>query len=217
MRVLVGCEYSAIVREAFRKRGHYALSCDLDDTDIPGNHYKGDIFDVLDEGWDLAIFFPPCTYLTTTANRHFLNNPDRWEKRLEAAKFAHSLFNCSIPRIAMENPKGVLSTYIGKPDQIIHPYYFGSSIPKTTCLWLKNLPPLRWSDVNTLFEKKTSVEPEYLEYNSKRTKSGKSRYSVFGKLGSGHGKERSKFFPEVAEAMADQWGKLEILNEAKAS
>lgn len=107
---------------------------------------------------------------------------------------------------AVKKAVGVISTYIRKPDQIINPYYFGDNVPKKTCLWLKNLPPLVHAQNDTLFETKTHVEPEYVVYNSKKSKSGKSKYSVFGKLGGGHGKTRSKTFPGIAKAMAEQWG-----------
>lgn len=138
-----------------------------------------------------------------------INNYSRIEpKRLAIAQ---NVVFCGIISV------GILGfVLIGKSDQIIQPFYFGSTIPKTTRLWLKNLTPLKWSNIDTLFEQKTSREPEYYEYNSKRTKSGKSRYSIYGRLGSRKGKERSKFFPEVAAAMADQWGSIN-LSEAQAS
>jgi len=202
MKCLIACEYSGIVRTAFEKKGWDATSCDLLPTEIPGKHYQGNVFDILYDGWDLLIAFPPCTFLTVTANRH------RWQKQLDALIFVHKLMTAPIKHIGFENPVGVLSTYIRKPDQIIHPYFFGDAIQKKTCLWLKNLPPLIYSLEDTLFERKTSIDPEYFIYNSQRTKSGKSKYSVYGKLGSGSGKERSKFFPGIANAMAEQWTKF---------
>ena len=205
MRVLVACEYSGIVRDAFASLGHDAWSCDLLPTEAPGNHYQGDVFDIIKDGWDLMIAHPPCTYLTVAGNRHIPCNPERWQKQVDALKFVYALMNVDIPHIAIENPVGVISSYIRKPDQIIHPYYFGNNIPKKTGLWLKDLPLLRYSLDDDLFFEKTSVKPEYVLYNSKKNKSGKSRYSVQGKLGSGHGHERSRFFPEVAKAMAEQW------------
>lgn len=208
MKVLIGCEYSGIVRDAFIEKGHHAMSCDLLPSESPGPHYQGDIMDLINEGWDMLIAFPPCTYLCTTANRYFLNNPYRWEKRLEAVKFAYALWTSDIARISLENPKGVLPQYIGKSDQIVHPYYFGDPHPKETHLWLKGLPKLTHTDYNTFFQDKTHVDPVFVEYNSKKSKSGKSKYSVHGKLGRGHGKEKSKFWPGMALAMADQWGNL---------
>lgn len=125
MDILIACEYSGIVREEFRKKGWNAMSCDLLPTEIPGNHYQGDVRDVLYEGWDVMIAFPPCTYLTVSGNRHIPNNPVRWQKRFEALKFVHLLMNAPIKHKGLENPVGVISTYIRKPDQIIHPYFFG--------------------------------------------------------------------------------------------
>lgn len=124
---------------------------------------------------------------------------------VDALKFVYKLLQSDIKHICLENPVGVISSFIRKPDQIIHPYYFGDKIPKKTCLWLKNLPLLKYNLQDNLFECKTSVEPEYIEYNSKKTKSGKSKYSVLGKLGKGKGHERSKFHHGIAEAMATQY------------
>jgi len=197
MKVLVACEFSGIVRDAFLARGHDAWSCDLLPTESPGPHIQDDVLEILNDGWDMMIAHPPCTYLATSANRWFINNPERWKKRLSAIIFVHDLLSCNIKKICIENPKGVITSHIRKADQYIHPYEFGHPEPKLTGLWLKNLPELRPTNI---------VDPEYLLYNSKRTKSGKSRYSRFGKLGSGHGKERSVFFKGIADAMADQWG-----------
>ena len=206
MKVLIACEYSGIVRDAFIASGHDVLSCDLLPTEAPGPHHQGDVFDIINDGWDLMIAHPPCTYLTSTANKYFLNNPERWKKRYEAMIFVWQLLNASIGKIALENPIGVISSHIRKPEQIIHPYYFGDPVPKRTGLWLKGLPPLQYQMTDTLFDLKTSVEPEYIEYNCKKAKSGKSKYGVYGKLGKGHGKERSIFYPGIAKAMAEQWG-----------
>ena len=198
MKALIACEYSRIVSEQFAALGWDVTSCDLLPSEKPGKHYVGDVFDIIDSGWDLMIAHPPCTYLTVAGNRHIPGNVERWEKRLEALKFVYNLMNANIKHIAIENPIGVISSYIRKPEQIVQPYYWGDNIPKSTCLWLKNLPKLTWDE-------STYIEPEYIEYNSKKNKSGKSKYSVFGKLGKGHGHERSKFFPGMAKAMAEQW------------
>lgn len=206
MKVLIACEYSGIVRDAFLQRGHDVISCDLLPTERPGPHYQGDVFDIINNGFDLMIAFPPCTFLTVSGNRHFLNNPDRWKSRLDAVVFVYRLLNAPIEKIAIENPVGVISSHIRKPDQIIHPYFFGDPLEKRTGLWLKNLPLLKYSDSENLFDKKTTVKPEVFLFNSKRTKSGKSKYSIQGTLGSGKGKERSVFFPGTAKAMAEQWG-----------
>lgn len=144
MRVLVACEESQVVCKAFRERGHEAYSCDLIETSGEHTewHIVGDAVQMaMSRDWDLMIAFPPCTYLTCTANRSFLNNPERWKKRLDAVYFVHALMNCKhIPHIAIENPKGVISTHIRKPDQYIQPYEHGHTDSKITGLWLKNLP-----------------------------------------------------------------------------
>jgi hypothetical protein len=198
MKVLVACEYSGRVRDAFLKKGHDAMSCDLLPSEsFMGQHYQGNVFDIIDDGWDLMIAHPPCTYLTVAANKYFLNNPERWQQRLDAMMFVYRLMNADIHKIAIENPKGVITSHIRKADQYIQPYWFGCPEPKMTGLWLKNLPKLDPTNI---------VEPEYVLYNSKRTKSGKSRYGSFGKLGSGKGKERSLTYQGIANAMADQWG-----------
>ena len=210
LKVLVACEFSGIIRDAFLSFGHDAISCDLLPTKSPGPHYQGDVLRILNNGWDLMIACPPCTCLTVTANKHFLCNPERWEKRYKAMLFVWELWNAPIEKIAIENPISVISSYIKKPDQIIHPYYFGDPIPKRTGLWLKNLPPLQYKMTGNMFGPKTAVEPEYVEYNSKKLKGGKSKYGVYGRLGKGHGKERSIFFPGIAKAMAAQWGQQTI-------
>lgn len=211
---LIGCEESQAVTIELRKRGINAFSCDLEDCSggYPEWHLKMDIFEALKlANWKVLIAFPPCTYLTVAANRHMVSNPDRWEKMVEALKFVYSLMNVDIEHIAIENPVGAISTYIRKPDQIINPYYFFDNVPKRTCLWLKNLPKLVHIPQDDLFAKKTHVEPEHIIYNSNNNKSGKKRYSVHGKLGKGKGKERSKTFPGIAVAMAEQW--CEYINQ----
>ncbi len=205
MKILIACEYSGIVRDAFKEKGHDVMSCDLLATQSPGKHYQGDVFDIINDGWDMMIGFPPCTFLTVTANKYFINNPERWQKRLDAINFFYELWKAPIERIAMENPKGILRQYIGKASQIVHPYYFGDTTPKETHLWLKNLPQLKYDLQSTLFNEQTAGDPEYIIYNSKKTKSGKSKYATFARLGSGSGKERSVFYQQFAKAMADQW------------
>ena len=205
MRVLVACEFSGIVREAFKARGHDAMSCDLLPTEIPGYHWTGDIFECLSfyhYKFDLMIAHPPCTNLAVSGAAHFHRKKEAQERDLE---FVRLLMNERIEKICIENPVSIISTRIRKPDQIIHPYYFGDTIPKKTCLWLKNLPKLVYSLEDTLIDKKTSGEPEFIEYNSAKTKSGKSKYSIYGKLGKGHGHERSVTSKYLAQAMATQW------------
>ena len=190
MRVLVACEFSGIVREAFAKRGHNAWSCDLLPTEIPGNHIQRDVLEILDDGWDLMIGHPPCTYLSYVGNRHW-NKPGRAEKREEAMKFFMDLYNAPILKIAIENPYGEPCKVFRKPDQIIHPFYFGDDKMKKTCLWLKGLPPLAylWGD-----------KPKPLGYLKTTGKAIHWTEWVHG------GKVRSRFSPFIAKAMADQWG-----------
>lgn len=140
MKVLIACEFSGIVREAFRGKGHNAISCDLlPAEDGNPNHYQGDIRDLINGDWDLMIAFPPCTYLTVSGARWFKN---KQKEQLEALEFIRFLLSAPIPKIALENPIGIISTHIRKPDQIIQPWMFGHGETKATCLWLKNLPLL---------------------------------------------------------------------------
>jgi hypothetical protein len=187
MKILIACEFSGIVREAFKAKGHDAWSCDLLETEIPGQHIQGDVLDILDKGWDMMIAHPPCTYLTCTANKYFLNNPQRWLKRYEAMLFVHRLFNCNINKICIENPVGVISSHIRKPDQYIQPYYFGDKAQKKTGLWLKNLPLLEATNI---------VEPKIIRKNGYIDH--KWHYGTCAKT-------RSRTFKGIAEAMAEQW------------
>lgn len=181
MRVLIACEYSGRVRDAFLARGHEAMSCDLLPTDVPGPHYQGDVFDVLDKGWDLMIAHPPCTHLCVSGNRHYAGSVER----LEAIDFVHMLWAAEIPRICIENPVGVLSTQggMGKP-QYIQPWQFGHGETKKTGLWLKGLPPLRPTNI-----------VEGREQRIWRMAPSKDRW-----------KKRSETYPGIAQAMAEQWG-----------
>lgn len=199
MRVLVACEFSGRVRDAFIKRGHGAVSCDLLPSDTPGTHYQGDIFDILDSRWDLMIAHPPCTYLSYVANRHW-NKPGRKEKRNEAMEFFMALINAPIDKICVENPVGLPNTIYRKPNQIIHPYYFGEPFQKRTCLWLKNLPKLEYE--KTIIEK-----PKPLYYCQGKKCKGKAIHWVEGIKGKKErSKARSKTFQGIANAMVDQWG-----------
>lgn len=213
MKILLACEESQIVTKAFRAFGHEAYSNDIIECSggHPEWHLQMDVFEAIKLiKPDMMIAFPPCTFLTVSANRSYVNNPKRWMERVNALVFVHELMNTDIDKIAIENPIGAISSHIRKPDQIINPYYFGDNIPKKTCLWLKNLPKLKHNAIESLFEPKTHVEPEYIEYNSKSNKSGKSKYSIPAAKMAGKSKERSKFFPGVAKAMAEQWGKITI-------
>lgn len=196
MRVLIACEYSGAVRDAFRARGHDAMSCDLLPTDAPGPHYQGDVAQVLQDGWDLMIAHPPCTYLSVSGmhwTRRGLRDPQLTENALE---FVRLLMDAPIPRIAIENPVSVISTRIGKPDQIINPYQFGHDASKKTCLWLKGLPPLKPTQI---------IEPRIVNGRKRwgnQTDSGQNRLSP----SPDRWKLRSATFPGIAAAMADQWG-----------
>ena len=145
MKVLIACEFSGVVREAFRKRGHDAWSCDLIPSEIPSKyHIIGDVTKLLKKKWDLIIAFPPCTYLCVSGARWF---KDRMKEQDRALRFIKLIMKAKCPRICIENPIGVISTKIRKPDQIVHPYHFGENESKATCLWLKNLPPLKYTKV----------------------------------------------------------------------
>lgn len=196
MRVLVACEYSGIVRDAFLRKGHDALSCDLLPTDSPGPHYQGDIRDVLYENWDLMIAHPPCTYLCVSG-MHWTKRGFRDPKLTEdALAFVKLLLEAPIHKIALENPVSIISTQIRKPDQIIQPYWFGHDASKKTCLWLKNLPLLRSTAV---------VAPAII--NGKPRWGNQSPCGA-NKLGpsADRWKKRSKTYTGIAAAMATQWG-----------
>jgi hypothetical protein len=194
LKVLIACEYSGTVREAFRRRGHYALSCDLlpADDNSP-HHYRGDVRDVLYDGWDLMIAHPPCTYLAVSGLHWNKRIQGRAEKTEEALDFVRLLLNAPVDRIALENPVSCISTRIRKPDQIIQPWWFGDDASKKTCLWLKNLSPL--------------IETNRLEGDD-RTRRANQTPSGQNKLGPSKDrwKIRSKTYQGIADAMADQWG-----------
>ena len=191
MKVLVACEFSGIVRDAFIARGHDAVSCDLLQTERPGPHIQGDVLSVLGDGWDLMIAHPPCTYLSYVGNRHW-DNPGRAEKREKAAEFFMALWNAPIHKICIENPLGYMSRVFARPTQTIHPYYFGDPALKRTCLWLKNLPPLEYAH---------SIIPRPKPIYHLKT-NGKAIHWTEAVKG---GHVRSKFWPGIANAMADQW------------
>lgn len=206
MKILVACEYSGVVRDAFRKMGHDAYSCDILPCEGSQDyHYQCDINDVLIGEWDMIIAHPPCTYLTVTGNRWFKEEykdrfPNRKQDREEAVNFFMMFANHKCPKICIENPLGIMSTRWRKPDQIIQPYQFGHKEAKKTCLWLKGLPTLRPTKI---------VEPEYTTF-----KSGKRMatwYTNALKLPPRERmKVRSKTFQGIADAMAEQWGNIEI-------
>jgi site-specific DNA-cytosine methylase len=165
MRVLVACEYSGRVRDAFAKRGHDAWSCDLLPTEAPGNHYQGDVFEVVNRGWDLLIAHPPCTDLAVSGARHFAAK--KADGRQDAAlDFVRKLLSLKIPKIALENPVSIISSHIRKPDQIIQPWQFGHTEQKATCLWLKGLPLLK--PTNNVYDLMMTLPAREREYTGCR-------------------------------------------------
>ena len=190
MKVLIGCEESGVVRDAFIATGHDAMSCDLLPTRSHGPHYCGDVFNVIDYPWDLAIFHPPCTHTSVSGAKHFVAK--RLDGRQQAAvAFFMALWRRSahIPRVAVEQPVSIISSLFHKPDQIIQPWQFGHGETKATCFWLKNLPPLVPTNIVEGREARVHKMPP-----------GPNRW-----------KERSRTFTGIAEAMADQWGGHAIL------
>jgi hypothetical protein len=191
MKVLAACEYSGIVRDAFKERGHDAWSCDLLATESPGQHIRGDVLDYLEEGWDLMIAHPPCTYMSNAGARFLypkgVLNEDRLSLALEAKEFFLKLISCQIPKICIENP--VPSNVVGLPpySQIVQPYYFGDMVQKRTCLWLRNLPELKYDKPKDI-PQSTKIAGNWFN------KGGKTRQQY-----------RAKFWPGIAKAMAEQW------------
>lgn len=184
MRVLVACEFSGVVRDAFAAHGHDAWSCDLLPTERHGSHLQCDVLTVLNQGWDLMIAHPPCTYLCRSGERWIKGNPERQREREKAIRFVKLLWEAPIRAIAIENPVGCLSSRFRKPSQIIQPYDFGHGETKATCLWLKNLPLLQPTQIS--FGR---------EHRIHEMAPGKRR-----------GLERSRTLTGIAEAMAEQWG-----------
>lgn len=185
MRVLAACEMSGRVRDAFRRQGHEAYSCDILPNPSP-YHIQRDVMEILDDAWDIMIAFPPCTYISNIGNRWYRGT----QAESDALDFVWDLMNADIPKICIENPVGQISTQIGKPDQIIDPFMFGDPYYKKTCLWLDGLPALRWS-------RKTMAQPPYMRW----VNNGKNHFGLH-KTPS----VRSLTFPGIANAMAEQWG-----------
>lgn len=205
MRVLVACEFSGIVRDAFAKRGHDAWSCDLLPTERHPveRHHIGDVLKILDDRWDMMIAHPPCTHLAVSGAAWFKDK--KADGRQQAAiDFFMALVNAPIPRIAIEQPISIMSTVYRKPDQIIHPYYFGDEASKPTCLWLKNLPPLIHSQEDDWFYHKTHVDKG--EFVTSRTGKRGAKWNWWLPPGPERAKIRSRTFAGIANAMAEQWG-----------
>ena len=186
MRVLVACEFSGVVRDAFRACGHDAMSCDLLPTEAPGPHHQGDVRDLLHDGWDLMVAHPPCTHLAVSGARWW---PDKQAEQAQALDFVRTLLAAPIPRIAVENPVSILSTALRPPDQTIQPWQYGHGETKATCLWLEGLPPLHPTHVVKGRQARVHLIPP-----------GPDRW-----------KERSRTLPGIAAAMADQWGQPQVL------
>jgi hypothetical protein len=195
MKILIACEYSGTVRDAFAAKGHDAWSCDILPTESKGNHFQGDVLEHLDKGWDMMIAHPPCTYLSNAGARFLypkgILNEERYKKGLEAKKFFMALYNAPIKYICVENPISSKIFDLPKHSQTIQPYEYGHPFSKATRLWLKNLPLLQPSN-KIKFKESTKIPGNWFN------KGGKDRQ-----------KNRSKFFNGFAEAMADQWGKYE--------
>lgn len=192
LNVLIACEYSGRVREAFAALGHYAMSCDLLPTEQPGNHYQGDVRDLLDYPFDLMIAHPPCTHIAVSGARHF-EQKIMDGRQHSAVSFFMMLAKSSIPRIAIENPVCIMSSIWRKPDQIIQPWQFGDSFQKTTCLWLKGLPKLKHT--------KIVDKGEFITFDS-----GKRMAKWYANATGDRSVERSRTFQGIADAMALQWG-----------
>ena len=192
MKVLVACEYSGRVREAFNRRGHDAISVDFLESQIPGSHHVGDVLEVIrSQKFDLMVAFPPCTHLAVSGARWFKEKQDGRQEL--ALQFVRDLMEAPIESIAIENPVSIISSRIRKPDQIIQPYHYGDEFRKTTCLWLKNLPKLKPTNI---------VEPKLKTH---KTKSGKT-VTFSADYGWSTNPKRSTTYPGIADAMADQWG-----------
>lgn len=205
MKVLVACEFSGTVRDAFSARGHDAWSCDLLPSETPGNHICGDVLSVLRESWDLVIAHPPCTYLTVSANKWLRDQPPRKSGALvggarrmaveDAVRFFMACYEANAPAVCVENPIGIMGKRFRAPDQIVQPWMFGHGETKATCLWLRGLPPLdRTHRPADLY---CAPEPEEREQRLHFLPPGPDRW-----------KERSRTFSGIAAAMADQWSQF---------
>lgn len=205
MRVLVACESSGVVRDHFLYRGHYAMSCDFLPSENGGNHYQGNVMDVINDDWDLMIAHPPCTYLSVSGmhwTKRGLRDPELTEKALD---FVKKLMDAKIDKIAIENPVSIISSRIRKPDQIIHPWQFGDDASKKTCLWLKNLPLLNNNDRSIWVPGRIVGENRF----------GKPIFRWSNQCDNGQSKlwpsksrwrERSRTYDGIGKAMADSWG-----------
>ena len=215
MRVLIACEESQAVCKEFRKLGHEAFSCDIQECSggHPEWHYQQDVFEVIDMGWDMMIAFPPCTHLAVSGAAWF-EEKRKDGRQQQGIDFFMKIVNAPIQRISVENPVGIMNKIYRKPDQVIQPYYFGDEFQKTTCLWLKNLPPLYHNATPNLFDDVVTHtnKGEFFEWVDKKTGKKKKQPKWYADAFMYNkeliGKLRSKTFPGIAKAMAEQWGKL---------
>lgn len=214
LKVLVACEESQAVTKQFRLLGHEAYSCDILDCSggNPEWHIKDNVLNHINSNWDLMIAHPPCTYLAVSGNRWLYNkdgskNEERWKNRLISLKFVEDILNSPVRHIALENPVSVISSQIRKPEQIIQPYMFGDEATKTTCLWLKNLPPLKPTKIvgkgDRIYYKSGKSHPKWYAEALSKSKTKEERQKI-----------RSKTFQGIAKAMANQWSKYIINEEA---
>ena len=211
MKILVACEESQAITKEFRALGHEAYSCDILPCTggHPEWHLEGDVFGFINQGWDLMVAHPPCTFLSVSGARHLYNkdgtaNRERYENQFKALEFVKKLMDADIPRIAIENPVSVISTKIRKPNQIVQPWMFGDSASKTTCLWLKNLPKLVATNVVDKGDFK-----EWIDKKSGKVKRQATWYYdalINAKSPEERRSLRSKTFKGIAQAIASQWG-----------
>jgi site-specific DNA-cytosine methylase len=206
MKVLIACEESQAVCKEFRKRGHEAFSCDIQDCSggHPEWHIKDDVLKVINEGWDMMVAFPPCTHLAVSGAAWF-EQKRKDGRQQQGIDFFMSIANASIYKIAIENPVGIMSKMFKKPSQVIQPYYFGDPYQKTTCLWLKNLPKLYHNDRPNLFDEVVTHthKGEFIEFASGKRM---AKWYAMLRADENRGSIRSKTFPGIAKAMAEQWG-----------
>lgn len=195
LKVLVACEYSGVVRDAFNELGHTATSCDFLPTDAPGRHYQGDVRDIIKDGWDIMICHPPCKYLSVSGI-HWNDRGRGWDGTDQALDFVQDLMNAEIPKICLENPVSIISSRIRKPDQIIQPWQYGHDASKKTCLWLKNLPHLNPTKI---------IEPRVIDGRPRwgnQTDTGQNNLPP----SKDRWRLRSKTYSGIAKAMAATWG-----------
>ena len=217
--ILIACEESQTITNIFRQKGFNCFSCDLKPGRINDEwHYEGDIYDIINLKWSMMIAHPPCTYLCLTGNNWFnykekrtsgaLVGDERKKAKEDSIKFFINLYNAEIPKIAIENPVGCMSSIFKKPDQIVHPYYFGDPTTKKTCLWLKGLPKLNHTKKDNLFEKSTYVDPEFVLAKTGKRYPKWFMYESADKhpVGEKRREFRSKTFEGIANAMVEQWG-----------